>query len=880
MEIARLTATIDANTSGFTRAMKQVDGDLNSTSRHLKTIDGDVGRASSRFGSFGSGVGRAMKVGAIAVAGFGVAAGGLAAIGAYKAVQAASDLNETVSKTKVIFGKSSKDILAWSTTSAKALGQSRTQALEAASTFAVFGKSAGLSGKDLTGFSKELTGLSADLASFHNASPEETITAIGAALRGESEPIRRFGVLLDDASLRAEAMKQGLISTTKDALTPQQRALAAHALIMKQTKDAQGDFARTSGGLANQQRIFNAELENAKAAIGTSLLPLATAIMPKLTAAIPIVTAYIQQFTGAIQGLVGNFTSANGGMDGMTAKATSLFNQLRTYAIPIMAAFSSIISTVGQMAQKIAPALGQYLGAALNTVGRIASVAMPIVADAIEKVGPPIARIMAAMLKFNALVLNVMGKVIPPIIQALAPVFSTVFGVIGNILDAIASLLEGDFSGTWKATVAAIKALWITLPSKILSVLLDAVKTLVPAAAELGAKIITGIASAIASGAGRIGSAISGAIKNAITSIDIPGFSPPEHAAAQAIGEPLAKGVKMGFLNGTADLPEKIEGRLKAALERGKRAVERQQGAFQSAFGKLGSGLMRAFDAQTQRGVAGLQASGAALTPAEAALAAEQAAHEESQRLADKQAAQDALAKAQSEGDAQAIADAQRRIDELSYQDKIAALQKQAEAERAARDAETAQKVLDYEAEREAQRTRYEEQIASLEAFLQRRNVSAAEKNKRLTALMNDPLMRDALDDSGLNLGKAFAKGLDKSEKNVRASLRRLATLVQDFLELHSPAKKGPLSTLDSWWTAMPDTLLAGVDTSMIGQVAAGIAAPDMQAGGSGGAMGQNVTVIVNVEGSVQAEADLADTIRRELIRTGQRNGSIFGGYA
>jgi hypothetical protein len=191
-------------------------------------------------------------------------------------ISAASDLAETRSKVGVIFGDQATAVEAFASRAGKALGQSEQSALDAAATFATFGKGAGLSGKDLTGFSTDLTTLASDMASFSNTTPEQAIEAIGAALRGESEPIRKYGVLLDDATLRNQALALGLVKTTKQALTPQQKVLAAQAAIMKQTTAAQGDFERTSGGLANQQRIMAAEFDNASAKLGSSLLPAAT----------------------------------------------------------------------------------------------------------------------------------------------------------------------------------------------------------------------------------------------------------------------------------------------------------------------------------------------------------------------------------------------------------------------------------------------------------------------------------------------------------------------------------------------------------------------------------------------------------------------------
>lgn len=206
------------------------------------------------------------------------------------AINAATDLNETFSKVNEVFKDSAKEIIQWSETSATAFGMSQREALDAASTFAIFGKSAGLAGKDLTGFSKELTELSADFASFFNTSPEEAITAIGAALRGESEPIRRYGVLLDEATLKQRALSEGIITTTKGALTPQQKVLAAQAEILAQAGDAAGDFARTADQVANQTRIAQANLANLTATMGDMLLPAVDAVVSGFNNLISFIT--------------------------------------------------------------------------------------------------------------------------------------------------------------------------------------------------------------------------------------------------------------------------------------------------------------------------------------------------------------------------------------------------------------------------------------------------------------------------------------------------------------------------------------------------------------------------------------------------------------
>lgn len=187
-------------------------------------------------------------------------------------IRNASDLNEAGTATIQIFGDAAKTIQGFAS-GASSIGLNAIAATDAAKTFGIFGKSAGLANGANAEFSKNLVGLSADLASFNNTTVDEAIQALGAGLRGEAEPLRRFGVLLDDFTLRQKAMEMGLTKTTKNALTPQQKVLAAYGVIMEQTSTQQGDFGRTSDGLANQQRILSATFDNMKTSLGQKLLP-------------------------------------------------------------------------------------------------------------------------------------------------------------------------------------------------------------------------------------------------------------------------------------------------------------------------------------------------------------------------------------------------------------------------------------------------------------------------------------------------------------------------------------------------------------------------------------------------------------------------------
>lgn len=201
-----------------------------------------------------------------------------------KAVDIASDLNEEISKSAVIFGGAAEEIRKFSQSSVEDLGLSEVAAMTATGQFGNLFKTMGLGEREVSSMSQAMTGLAADLGSFHNTTTEDAIFAIGAALRGESEPIRRYGVLLNEATLKAKAMEMGLYDG-KGALDPATKALASYQVILKQTADAQGDFAKTSGELEGQKKILKAQITNLAGEIGAKLLPVVKDMVARLNEA-------------------------------------------------------------------------------------------------------------------------------------------------------------------------------------------------------------------------------------------------------------------------------------------------------------------------------------------------------------------------------------------------------------------------------------------------------------------------------------------------------------------------------------------------------------------------------------------------------------------
>lgn len=235
------------------RAQRDVDG-------FGQGILGSIGKLAGPLAAVGGAIAGAFAFGQ--VAGF-----------AKEAIDSFTNIGEQLSKLDVLSEGSAAKFDEWSDTTAKALGIAKGDALEAAGNFVNLFKAAGKVGDEGIDAAQTFVKLASGMASFNNASPEETLAALESGLRGEFEPLRRYGVLLDDATLKQVAFEKGLITSTKEALTPQQKTLAAYDAILKQTGDQIDDFSRTSDSAANQQRALAAQFEDVKTKVGEALAP-------------------------------------------------------------------------------------------------------------------------------------------------------------------------------------------------------------------------------------------------------------------------------------------------------------------------------------------------------------------------------------------------------------------------------------------------------------------------------------------------------------------------------------------------------------------------------------------------------------------------------
>lgn len=243
------------------RDLRELKGRVRDTNKALGQTGDVAGKTGGKFKAFVNG-GVRPAVGVLAAL----------AVGARKAVGDASSLGEQTNKTTAVFKGSAPKILAWSKTTAESLGISQRAALQATGTFGNMLVPMGLARSKAGDMSQRMVGLAADMASFNDASPEDTLDALRSGLAGETEPLRKFGVFLSAARVEEEALRLGLVKQG-EKLDAAAKAQATYSIILKDTKDAQGDFARTSDSAANAERIVAAQTENLSAKLGGALLP-------------------------------------------------------------------------------------------------------------------------------------------------------------------------------------------------------------------------------------------------------------------------------------------------------------------------------------------------------------------------------------------------------------------------------------------------------------------------------------------------------------------------------------------------------------------------------------------------------------------------------
>ena len=207
----------------------------------------------------------------------------------------ASDLAEAQNVVNIGFGNLSYMADDFAESAIYSFGMSELAAKNTAGQFAAMGNAMGLMPEKAAEMAINLTKLSGDLASFWNVSQDIAKTALDSVFTGETESLKKFGIVMTQTNLQQFAYSQG-INKSISAMTQAEQTMLRYQYVLQNTADAQGDFARTSGGWAGQIRILKGQLQDLAGIIGTGLI---TVFLP-VVKVINLVIAKIIQLANVI----------------------------------------------------------------------------------------------------------------------------------------------------------------------------------------------------------------------------------------------------------------------------------------------------------------------------------------------------------------------------------------------------------------------------------------------------------------------------------------------------------------------------------------------------------------------------------------------------
>lgn len=257
MNLGALTASLGID-SNLLEAEEEMRRFQKSAEASLSAVQTRMDKTAQKFTDFG-------KKATMFVTAPIIAAGGYA-------VKMASDMNENVNKVNVAFKSSADEVRDWSKTTLTSFGIASSSALNMAALFGDMSTSMGLSTARAKDMSTTLVGLAGDMASFKNISIEQTQTALAGIFTGETESLKRLGIVMTETNLQEYALSKG-IQKKIEAMTQSEKVLLRYNYVMSVTKNSQGDFARTFDQAANQTRTFGETLIQLGDAFGQTLLP-------------------------------------------------------------------------------------------------------------------------------------------------------------------------------------------------------------------------------------------------------------------------------------------------------------------------------------------------------------------------------------------------------------------------------------------------------------------------------------------------------------------------------------------------------------------------------------------------------------------------------
>lgn len=229
------------------------------------------------------------------------------------AIEFSSDLTEVQNVVDVTFGEFRQKVEDLASVSIADLGMSELTTKQLAGRFQAMGTAMGIAKGEMADMSVELTRLTGDMASFYNVEQADVGKALQSVFTGETEPMRRYGIDLTNATIQQWALNKG-INANVNSMTQAEKALLRYQYVMDNTWASQGDFIRTADTWANQVRVLKEQLRSLAGVIGGTLINALKPFVKAMNVAIAKVISFAKIVSNALGKIFGwKYEESSGG---------------------------------------------------------------------------------------------------------------------------------------------------------------------------------------------------------------------------------------------------------------------------------------------------------------------------------------------------------------------------------------------------------------------------------------------------------------------------------------------------------------------------------------------------------------------------------------
>lgn len=486
----------------------------------------------------------------------GVAVAAVATAVGVKAVKSASDLQQAMGGLESVFKDNAAQMENFANKAASSVGLAKSEYASLATVLGSQLRNMGVSTDQLAGQTNNLIGLGADLSAMFGGTTSDAVSALSSLLRGERDPIERYGVSINQAAIDAQLAAMGLKGLTGEAAKNAQLQ-ATLALLYKQTADAQGQFSRESDTLAGAQQRLAAGTENLYATLGTALLPAVTAVVSAFGFLINKVqeSAIFQAFTGwltnasnAFADFLYNIMNGTGSLDfgsmfsgllnGVVSGITNAANWLASGGAAMLvngfvsgraALFDAALSVFPAILDALIRAIPAIIAGLVSLVTQLATMLVtqaPIILngaamlfqgliDGLVQILPGILTTLISLLPMLVTSLlsmvptllmtavNLFTTLVEAIPQILPPLIAAIVEILPKLVETILNMIPAILDGAISLFTALVNAIPVILPLLITAIidlapkLITTIIGMIPKILEAAIRLFTGIVEAI-----------------------------------------------------------------------------------------------------------------------------------------------------------------------------------------------------------------------------------------------------------------------------------------------------------------------------------------------------------------------------------------------